>query len=217
MSASSSNPSTWLDFDDIKKRASFPWLLTHFGLLEALKQHGNKLTGWCPLGTKGHGKKDSFNVDLDKQRFQCFACKSKGSVIDFVAKYQGVHLRDAGSAIVELLDATQDHPTASVEDESLAPDQEQGSGASDQTSADAELGEAGEDILCSSPAYNPATVSPAENTMPGASTGKVIYSFDDASLAVSSNQLAKDSIVVVDKDWLSDFIRLSDAARNALS
>lgn len=203
MSASSSKPSTWLDFDAIKQRATFPELLEHYKLLEGLKQHGNKLSGWCPLGTKGHGKKDSFNVDLDKQRFQCFACKAKGSVIDFVAKYQGVHLRDAAAAIVELMDATPDHSPAPAADESLALDTELGSGASDQTSAGAELGETRGGILCPPPADDPVTVSPATEAPAGAFTGENSCSFDDALIAVSSGQRNKDDFVVVEKAWFA--------------
>lgn len=84
----------WLDFKAIKEKADVRAVLSEFGLLEHLEAHGAELVGWCPFGDE-HGKKDSFSFNAEKKTFQCFACKARGSLLDFVAKFQNVDLRMA--------------------------------------------------------------------------------------------------------------------------
>jgi hypothetical protein len=92
----------WLDFKDIKARAQVRPVLKYFGILEHLEARGAELVGWCPLG-KEHGKADSFAFNVEKRSFQCFACKARGSVLDFIGKYQGVSLREAAKIALEIL------------------------------------------------------------------------------------------------------------------
>lgn len=84
----------WLDFKAIKEKADVRAVLSEFGLLEHLEERGAELVGWCPFGDE-HGKKDSFSFNAEKKTFQCFACKARGSLLDFVAKFQNVDLRVA--------------------------------------------------------------------------------------------------------------------------
>lgn len=84
----------WLDFKAIKERADVRAVLSEFGLLEHMEERGAELVGWCPFGDE-HGKKDSFSFNAEKKTFQCFACKARGSLLDFVAKFQNVDLRVA--------------------------------------------------------------------------------------------------------------------------
>ena len=84
----------WLDFKAIKEKADARAVLSHFGLLEHLEERGAELTGWCPFGDE-HGKKDSFSMNVEKKTFQCFACKARGSLLDFVAKFRNIDLREA--------------------------------------------------------------------------------------------------------------------------
>ena len=84
----------WLDFKAIKEKADVRAVLSEFGLLEHLEARGAELVGWCPFGDE-HGKKDSFSFNVEKKTFQCFACKARGSLLDFVAKFQNVDLRVA--------------------------------------------------------------------------------------------------------------------------
>ena len=91
----------WLDFKAIKERADARAVLSHFGLLEHLEERGAELSGWCPFGDE-HGKKDSFSVNVEKKTFQCFACKARGSLLDFVAKFQNIDLREAAQWVASM-------------------------------------------------------------------------------------------------------------------
>jgi len=91
----------WLDFKAIKEKADARAVLSHFGLLEHLEERGAELTGWCPFGDE-HGKKDSFSMNVEKKTFQCFACKARGSLLDFVAKFRNIDLREAAQWVASL-------------------------------------------------------------------------------------------------------------------
>ena len=92
----------YLDFKEIKAKADVRKILDTLGILEHLEEHGAELSGWCPLG-KEHGKADSFSVNVEKRNFQCFACKARGSILDFVAKLQGTDLRGAAQAVLAIM------------------------------------------------------------------------------------------------------------------
>ncbi len=94
-------PEGWIDRD--KARAvPFVEVLGALGLLDRLKAKGSNLQGPCPIG-KEHGKADCFGVEIGaKQAYNCFACKSKGNVIDFVMAYKGVPFKEAATWLVEL-------------------------------------------------------------------------------------------------------------------
>lgn len=91
----------WIDFKSVKTVAEVHPVLEHFGLLKYLEPHGAELVGWCPIGRE-HGQKDSFCFNIEKRSFQCFACKSRGSVLDFIAKYRGVNLREAAKIVLDI-------------------------------------------------------------------------------------------------------------------
>jgi hypothetical protein len=97
-----SDKSDWLDFKAIKAKTEVKPVLEHFGILEHLEERGPELVGWCPFG-KEHGKADSFAFNVEKRSFQCFACKARGSVLDFIGKHQGVGLRDAAKIALDIL------------------------------------------------------------------------------------------------------------------
>jgi hypothetical protein len=92
----------WLDFKEIKARAQVRPVLDRFGILGHLEERGSELVGWCPFGRE-HGKGDSFSFNVEKRSFQCFSCKSRGSVLDFVAKHQGVNLREAAKIVLDIM------------------------------------------------------------------------------------------------------------------
>lgn len=91
----------WLDFKAIKEKSDARAVLSHFGLLEHLEERGAELTGWCPFGDE-HGKKDSFSMNVEKKTFQCFACKARGSLLDFVAKFRNINLREAAQWVASM-------------------------------------------------------------------------------------------------------------------
>jgi DNA primase len=84
----------WVDFKEIKKKIGMEMVLEHYGLLEKLNKSGQNLVGCCPIH-KGSNPRQ-FSVNLERNIFNCFGnCKSGGNVLDFVAKVEGVSLRDA--------------------------------------------------------------------------------------------------------------------------
>jgi DNA primase len=97
-----SDKENWLDFQKIKEAVEIERVLQHYCILEHLEKRGDELVGWCPLGEE-HGKGDSFAMNIAKKSFQCFACKARGSVLDFVRKYDGSDLRTAALRIAEIM------------------------------------------------------------------------------------------------------------------
>jgi len=94
-------PEGWIDRNKARG-VPFPVVLDALGLLDRLKTKGANLQGPCPIG-KEHGKADCFGVEIGaKQAYNCFACKSKGNVIDFVMAYKGVPFKEAATWLVEL-------------------------------------------------------------------------------------------------------------------
>ena len=183
----------WLDFEAIKASAAVEDVLAHYGLLERLTQSGDELTGWCPLGTKQHGKKDSFAFNVAKKTFQCFACKQRGSVLDFVAKYQGLHLRESAEALVAIMAGTANDPPSPRQPAEDAPASktEPVSEASEQTRAHPKLAEIAESAPGTLPADDPATQDAAP-MMP----------FEQAMLQVMNGRRRASELVAVEKKFL---------------
>ena len=84
----------WVDFKVVKEQVTMRMALDHYGI-KLLQKKGSELHGRCPIH-KGKSE-DSFNVNLDKNCFQCFAgsCGKRGNVLDFVAGMEKCSVRDA--------------------------------------------------------------------------------------------------------------------------
>jgi DNA primase len=93
----------WVDFKTIKEKVSMEMVLSHYGLLQSLKQTSRGFRGPCPIHKGKHP--NQFHVDPAKNRWNCFGgCdmeKFEGHVIGFVAAMEGVDLRDAALKIAE--------------------------------------------------------------------------------------------------------------------
>ena len=91
----------WVDFKKVKE-VSFERVLETTGLIEGMRREGDEFIGSCPLH---NGKEnESFYANVEKGLFQCFACKKKGNVLDFVKLYQKGSLKEAGLWLQGLLD-----------------------------------------------------------------------------------------------------------------
>ena len=79
----------WVSFTQVKEQVSIQQILEHYGLVEGLRSQkgGDELVGICPLHQEG---KASFHVSLSKNAFQCFGCKRKGNILDFVGYMEGL-------------------------------------------------------------------------------------------------------------------------------
>jgi CHC2 zinc finger len=101
---SSDDQKPWIDFKQIKESADVELVLERCGVLDGLQRQGAELVGWCPLGKSDqHGKADSFAFNTQKKTFQCFACKARGSILDFVSRLQGVGLREAATFVLSAM------------------------------------------------------------------------------------------------------------------
>jgi hypothetical protein len=196
----------WLDFEAIKASATVEDVLAHYGLLERLVRSGDELTGWCPLGTKQHGKKDSFAFNVAKKTFQCFACKQRGSVLDFVAKYQGIHLRESAEALQAIMAGTASQaPTPRDNPETVpAPDAGPVGEESEQTREHPKLAEIAGGDHVASPADDPA--SPATETIDFG--GNPVMPFEQAMMQVINGRRRASELVAVEKKFLLAFHEL---------
>src|SRR5687767_9937531 len=83
---------TWVDFRAVKAAVPIAAVLQRYGV-QGLKRHGAELRGRCPVH-KGEGQ-DSFHANTEKNAFNCFSCKVRGNVLDFVAAMERCTVRDA--------------------------------------------------------------------------------------------------------------------------
>jgi DNA primase len=82
----------WVDFRVIKAAVSMQMLIDHYGL-KGLRKSSSELRGRCPIH-RGEGER-TFHVNLSKNVFQCFSCKAKGNVLDFVSAMEHCNIREA--------------------------------------------------------------------------------------------------------------------------
>jgi len=81
----------WVDFKAIKQAVSMQAVLDRYGI-NWLRKNKDELRGRCPIH-KGDGER-SFHVNTTKNAFQCFSCKARGNVLDFVAAMEKSSVRD---------------------------------------------------------------------------------------------------------------------------
>lgn len=91
-----SNP--FVDFRAVKAAVTISMALDHYGV-NWLRKKGDELRGRCPIH-KGEGT-DTFHANLTKNAFQCFSCKARGNVLDFVAAMEQCTARDAAVKLAE--------------------------------------------------------------------------------------------------------------------
>jgi CHC2 zinc finger len=85
--------SGWVDFHLVKESVSMQMVLEHYGV-NGLRKNGSELRGRCPIHKGGDGSR-TFQVNVSKNVFQCFSCKARGNVLDFVAALEGCSVREA--------------------------------------------------------------------------------------------------------------------------
>ena len=82
----------WVDFRLVKEAVTMEMALAHYGI-NWLRKSGQELRGKCPVH-QGDGER-TFHVNTGKNAFNCFSCKARGNVLDFVAAMEGCTVRDA--------------------------------------------------------------------------------------------------------------------------
>lgn len=84
----------WINFKDIRSRISLEEVLLKLYRLTNLTRDGSKLIGPCPVHNGDSPR--AFHADLDKNLWHCFSkCQGGGNQLDFVAKKDGISIRDA--------------------------------------------------------------------------------------------------------------------------
>jgi hypothetical protein len=102
-----------LSFKQIKQRISLEHVLRQYNLFEGLTLKGKSHRGPCPFCEAADGT--PFSVSLEKNCFQCFLCRASGNILDFVAKREGVSIREAGQILTKnFADKKEPLPAAQV-------------------------------------------------------------------------------------------------------
>ena len=91
----------WVNFKEIRERVSLEDVLFRYYKIESLTRQpalsagsGGKVVGPCPV--HGGDSPRAFNADLSRNLWHCFSrCKGGGNQIDFVAKKEGISIREA--------------------------------------------------------------------------------------------------------------------------
>lgn len=102
----------WVSFQEIKQQVSIEDILRHYGLMEALRQKDDELIGLCPFHQETKG---SFHASVTKQAWNCFGCKRKGNILDFVAFKEEVEIRQAALLIQDWFLASPKEPLKAPE------------------------------------------------------------------------------------------------------
>ena len=90
----------WIDFTELKHRVSIRDVLMRYGHLDRLSEKKpGKLAGACPI----HSGKNStsFQVDTEKNIFNCFSQCGGGNILDLVMKIEKCGIREAGEKLSE--------------------------------------------------------------------------------------------------------------------
>jgi len=88
---------SWIDFTALKEAADFLPVLGHYNI--ELKRKGSQRVALCPFHEE---TKPSCSINLDKKVFQCFGCRKKGNILDFVKCMEQSTLPDAAKVLAEV-------------------------------------------------------------------------------------------------------------------
>jgi DNA primase len=88
----------WVDFNSIKAVVTMEMILGRYGV-NWLRKNGEELRGRCPIH-QGEGQ-STFHASVTKNAFNCFSCKARGNVLDFVAAMEKCSVRAAGAKLME--------------------------------------------------------------------------------------------------------------------
>ncbi len=110
---------TWVDFRVIKAAVSMQMLVEHYGLRD-LRRSKDELRGRCPIH-RGEGE-PTFHINLNRNVFQCFSCKAKGNVLDFVAAMENSTVRDAALTLQSWFGVGESQPASRPSEEQATSD-----------------------------------------------------------------------------------------------
>jgi hypothetical protein len=94
----------WIDFKEVKRIGTMEKLLAHYSVQMKGTPRPGQIKGDCPLPNHPPGSRDSFNVNLDRNCWQCFnpACSGfEGNALGFVMGMEGCDLQTAAQKIMQ--------------------------------------------------------------------------------------------------------------------
>jgi DNA primase len=94
----------WVDFKAVKAAVNMQAVLDRYQI-NWLRKKKDELQGRCPIH-QGEGE-NAFHVHLTKNVFNCFSCKARGNVLDFVAAMEKCSVRDAALKLQTWYSVTQ--------------------------------------------------------------------------------------------------------------
>lgn len=83
-----------IDFTALKERAQFDLILRRYGLAQRTTRQQYFIR--CPFHRE---ENPSCRIDEARNRFRCFGCGARGSILDFVALVDGCTIREAATII----------------------------------------------------------------------------------------------------------------------
>jgi DNA primase len=87
-----------VDFAEVKRAVPLARILSHYGLLDAMKRSGSQLTGCCPIHNGSNRRQ--FVVDLNKNSWRCFGdCDRGGGTLELVSEIDRVDITEAALRI----------------------------------------------------------------------------------------------------------------------
>lgn len=87
-------PKTWVNFVEVREKVSLEDVIYRYYGLTTLTRQGTKLVGPCPV--HGGDSPRAFHAELNRNLWHCFSqCKGGGNQLDFVAKKEGISVREA--------------------------------------------------------------------------------------------------------------------------
>jgi DNA primase len=102
-----------VDFKQLKQEVLIDDVIKYYEI--AVRESGEQLVADCPFCKSTSG---SFKISLEKNAFICHTCKEKGNILDFVAKKEGLNIKDAAVFIANNIrkpnapDSKTEQPTA---------------------------------------------------------------------------------------------------------
>ena len=81
-------------YQDIKRQVTMEMVLKRYGLWAQMKPSGKNMVSTCPIHNGTNPRQ--FSVNLERNLWNCFGnCEGGGNVLDFVAKMEGITVREA--------------------------------------------------------------------------------------------------------------------------
>ena len=86
--------SEWIDFRKLRRELNFEKVLTGYGVTLNIREteKGEQHTSPCPLPScsKKASTRKVFSANITNGIWQCFSCRSKGNMLDFIAVMEGL-------------------------------------------------------------------------------------------------------------------------------